>query len=59
MLYEVITPLEKSLSYRVPEALRSSVQVGVRVRVPLGRRTAVGYLLALDEGDPDGLKDIA
>jgi len=55
----VAAPLEKSLSYRVPEALRSSVQVGVRVRVPLGRRTAVGYLLALDEGDPDGLKDIA
>ena len=40
----VAAPLDRTLSYRIPEALRAVLQVGQRVKVPLGRRTAVGYV---------------
>jgi primosomal protein N' (replication factor Y) len=41
------------LTYRVPEALRSQVQLGKRVVVPLGsRRKVVGYLVAMTETAP-------
>ncbi|MHB8709534.1 MAG: primosomal protein N' family DNA-binding protein, partial [Desulfuromonadales bacterium] len=36
----VAAPLDRTLSYRIPEELRAVLQVGHRVRVPLGRRTA-------------------
>ncbi len=52
----VAAPLDKTLSYVVPPALLESARVGVRVRVPLGRRRAVGYLLELADADPSGLK---
>jgi len=55
----IAAPLDKILSYALPPALAAKAQVGVRLRVPLGRRQAVGYLLALAAGDADGLKDIA
>ena len=35
-------PLDKLFHYRVPEALRGSVTVGARVRVPFGRREMTG-----------------
>jgi primosomal protein N' (replication factor Y) len=54
----VAAPLEKTLSYLVPEDLRDQVRVGVRVRVPLGRRSVVGYLLQMEEGEAEGLKPI-
>lgn len=54
----VAAPLDKALTYLVPEALREQVRVGVRLQVPLGRRSVVGYLLGLGEGNPDGLKAI-
>jgi primosomal protein N' (replication factor Y) len=54
----VAAPLDKALSYLVPEALREQARVGVRLRVPLGRRSAVGYLLGLAAGEPAGLKEI-
>jgi primosomal protein N' (replication factor Y) len=54
----VAAPLDKALSYRVPEALRGTLAVGMRLRVPLGRRTAVGYLLQIVEGEADDLKDV-
>lgn len=52
-------PLDKTLAYRVPAALAPAIRVGVRVRVPLGRRQATGYLLAVQEGKDDGLKEVA
>ena len=55
----VAAPLDKCLSYAVPAALRDLVQVGVRLRVPLGRRRVVGYLLGLEEGETGGLKEVA
>ena len=52
----VAAPLDKLLSYRIPEALRGTLQVGHRVRVPLGRRTAVGYVFGLVVEETAGLK---
>jgi primosomal protein N' (replication factor Y) len=54
----VAAPIDKALSYSVPERLREKVRVGTRLRVPLGRRRAIGYVLALAPGDPAGLKEI-
>jgi primosomal protein N' (replication factor Y) len=54
----VAAPLDKALSYLVPDALRDQARVGVRLRVPLGRRSVVGYLLGLAEGESAGLKEI-
>jgi primosomal protein N' (replication factor Y) len=52
----VAAPLEKALSYRVDTALADILRVGMRVKVPLGRRTAIGYVLKLGPGEADGLK---
>ncbi len=54
----VAAPLEKSLNYLVPDELAGRARVGVRVEVPLGRRRAVGYILALSEGEGEGLKPL-
>ncbi len=56
----VVAPLDKLLSYRIPEALRGILQVGQRVLVPLGRRRTVGYVFALTNDEPvDGLKTVS
>jgi primosomal protein N' (replication factor Y) len=54
----VTAPLKKTFSYLVPESLASAARVGLRVRVPFGRRRSVGFLIALREGEADGLKSI-
>ena len=55
----VAAPLDKTLTYLVPEALQGKLQVGMRVRVPLGRRSATGYVLKLAEAESgDALKPI-
>ncbi|MCA9263213.1 MAG: primosomal protein N' [Planctomycetales bacterium] len=49
-------------SYRVPDALRGTMQAGCRVRVPLGRgnRTAIGYCIQLQKQSSSSypLKDV-
>jgi primosomal protein N' (replication factor Y) len=40
-------PLNKHLHYRVPEHLKSSVETGKRVLVPLGRRKVTGYVVGV------------
>jgi primosomal protein N' (replication factor Y) len=59
-------PVEQVWTYRVPEALRSRVRPGARVKVPLGRgnKPAVGYCVSIeptppDDLDPARLKDVA
>ncbi|MEA3543823.1 MAG: primosomal protein N' [Thermodesulfobacteriota bacterium] len=52
-------PLKQLFSYRVPELLIESVQVGMRVKIPFGRRTTIGFLLVLRRGQSEGLKDLA
>lgn len=54
----VNVPLKQLFSYRVPELLIDSVQVGIRVKIPFGRRTTVGFLLGLRQGETEGLKDL-
>ena len=58
-LVAVAAPLDRPLSYLVPPALQARAAVGMRLRVPLGRRSAVGYLLELAPGEATGLKEIA
>ncbi len=48
-------PLAKLLSYRVPEGLRSGIEVGKRVLVPLGKRKVTGYVVGSD-AKPEGLE---
>ncbi len=56
-------PLETAYSYLVPDALRELVQVGTRVRAPLGRgdRLATGFCVGIEPGGQGGrrLKAIA
>lgn len=54
----VAAPLDRTLSYLVPEALVPNARCGMRVRVPLGRRTATGYVLDVQTGAVDGLKPV-
>jgi primosomal protein N' (replication factor Y) len=54
----VAAPLDKTLSYRVPDELRDQVCIGMRLRVPLGRRSVVGYLLGLSQDDASHLKPV-
>lgn len=37
--------LDKEFDYRIPEALRGRLQVGMQVRVPFGRRSTEGFVL--------------
>ena len=54
----VNAPLKQLFSYRVPQSLLATVQVGLRVRVPFGRRMTTGFLLKLRQGPAEGLKEI-
>jgi len=54
----VVAPLNKLLSYRVPADLVDDVAVGIRVLVPLGRRTAVGFIFAVEQDSGAELKSI-
>jgi primosomal protein N' (replication factor Y) len=54
----VAAPLDRTLSYRIPEELRRVLQVGHRVKVPLGRRSAIGYVFDLTTAEPEGLRAI-
>jgi len=54
----VNAPLKQLFSYRVPDDLIDSVQVGMRVQIPFGRRTTIGFLLGLRQGQAEGLKDL-
>jgi primosomal protein N' (replication factor Y) len=45
----VPSPLEQSLVYSVPDELQERVTVGMRVSIPLGKRTVTGMVLELLE----------
>ncbi|SDZ80565.1 replication restart DNA helicase PriA [Desulfuromusa kysingii] len=51
-------PLKQLFSYRIPESLVSSTDVGMRVKIPFGRRLTVGFILSIRNGDAAGLKDL-
>ncbi len=54
----VAAPLPKALYYRIPPSLSQQARVGARLRVPLGRRQVVGYLLGFTEQTVARLKDV-
>lgn len=54
----VAAPLPTALCYRIPESLAQQVQVGARLRVPLGRRQVVGYLLGYTDQPVARMKDV-
>lgn len=49
---DVAVPLHVSqtFTYRLPESLRATAQVGARVLIPLGRKLTTGFIVALHEG---------
>lgn len=52
-------PLVKHLHYRIPERLQSSVEVGKRVLVPLGKRRVTGYVIGITQkSDVHEVKDV-
>ncbi len=55
----VAVPLDRVLTYGIPAALEAELRVGSRVRVPLGRRQVVGYVVDWSREVPAGVKDIA
>ncbi len=54
----VVAPLNKTLSYAIPADLAEAVRIGSRVRVPLGRRQVVGYVMGWMESGDARLKNI-
>lgn len=53
----VPVPLPEPLTYLVPQPWRTLARVGVRVRVPVGRRRLVGWIVDLPATPPAGLED--
>ncbi|MCD6527916.1 MAG: primosomal protein N' [Desulfuromonas sp.] len=45
----LLAPLPRPLTYLLPDDLAMQVQPGMRVKVPLGRRSAVGVVLAVTD----------
>ena len=54
----VVAPLDKILNYAIPAGLADEIGIGSRVRVPLGRRQVVGYVMNWAEPGDAKLKDI-
>lgn len=40
-------PLRRAFTYRVPEEMRDSLNVGARLKLPFGKRTMTGYAVGL------------
>ncbi len=51
-------PIDKLFSYAVPEMLAPFARPLTRVKVPFHNRSAVGYIIDLEDGDAGGLKSI-
>ncbi len=52
-------PLNKKFHYKIPSSFANQIEIGKRVKVPFGRRTAVGYCVGLtDVSDVEAIKDI-
>lgn len=55
----VALPLAQTLTYRLPPELAAAARVGSLVRVPVGRQTVTGYLLAkVSEAPPVRLRRV-
>ncbi len=54
----VVAPLDKILNYKIPPELAGKICIGSRVRVPLGRRQVVGYVMNWTDPGEAKLKNI-
>ena len=52
-------PLRKTFSYTVPRAWESFAKPLLRVTVPFGSRMLTGFILTLEEGEDEALKELA
>src|SRR5271157_239318 len=52
-------PLHKTFSYTVPKTLESFAKPLLRVTVPFGNRKLTGFILSLEEGEDEALKELA
>jgi primosomal protein N' (replication factor Y) len=50
LLFDI--PVDREWSYLVPDSLEASIAPGIRVRAPLGRRVATGYVVAVSDEAP-------
>ena len=57
-LVAVSAPLDRLLSYRVPQPLAEQILIGSRVKVPLGSRQVIGYVLGWGESESDELREV-
>ena len=55
----VNAPVRQLYSYAIPGRFDPELQVGMRVRVPFGRRTLTGYVVAIRTGSVAELKPIS
>jgi len=60
MIARVVLPLpiDKVFSYRLPEILAPFVRPLARVKVPFRNRSLVGFVLDMEDGEEDGLKEV-
>ena len=61
MFAEVVLPLplDKSFHYSIPDNLKDLVKPGIRVQIPFGSKTAVGYVTSLvSEPAVENIKEI-
>ncbi len=55
----VNAPLKQLFSYRLDNEQAESASVGMRVRVPFGRRSATGFIIRMYSGDGTDLKQVS
>jgi len=51
----VNAPIGKTLHYSVPDTLSAEIDVGRRLKVPLGSRLVSGYCVGLSSDSPSGI----
>jgi len=54
----VSLPVEGTYTYAVPPELRNDARIGVRALVPFGKRTVTGFITAVKDSPPAGVKGI-
>lgn len=58
VLSTVSSFFDKPFTYSVPRDLEASAMVGMQVKVPFGKRTAVGYIISVSDHPGEGITGI-
>ncbi len=51
-------PINRTFSYVVPDVFKPFIGQGLRVGVPFGSRSLVGFIVGVEDGDGEGLKPV-